>query len=148
MSKQETYINYIKELLRKGVVQRKNALAKFSTKWQIGERTFDRYWKEANLEYVDEAKTIENKKAKLNIAAEEEAAERDILNKLDMQEIATKIAKSDQELSKDRLKALEFLARVEGLFAPTKISQTDNEGNNVEPSATIMELAALLKSKK
>ncbi len=138
------YLNFIKKCLRSGLVDRKSVSSKFVKKWQVSERTFDRYWKIANIQYVEEAKEAEARQKAIDYQNEEEAARRDIITKFEMQEIATKIARSDQEETKDRLKALEFLARVEGLFAPTKIASTDTDGNSIIP-ATITTLKELLK---
>jgi len=48
MAKQETYISFIVDELRKGNINRENILSNFVEKWQTSSRTFDRHWKTAN----------------------------------------------------------------------------------------------------
>lgn len=58
MAKKEAYITGILKELRSGNAERGKVLAKLGKKWQMGDRTFDRYWKIANERYIIEANEV------------------------------------------------------------------------------------------
>ena len=142
MTKTETYILFIQDNLRKGLVHRRNHLAKFVKKFQTTDRTFDRYWKIAQERHSIERGKLEIVKEENHIELEKEADKRDILNKIDTLEILTKIAKDDKEYSKERIKAMEVISKIEG-WQVTKVAQTDTEGNDLP--ATVTTIAQLVK---
>ena len=63
-------------------------------------------------------------------------------------EIASKIANSDTEKSNDRIKAMEYISKIEGEYI-TKVAQTDTEGNDVDTVtvASAVDLVKLIKGK-
>jgi len=66
MTKQEVYIDFIINELRKGNVLYKDVLLVFVSKFKVTEQTFVRYWKKANALYLEERnKTNEKKERKL-----------------------------------------------------------------------------------
>ncbi len=51
MAKKEKYVDFIFGELTKGNVKREQVLSKFVKKWQTSSRTFDRYFKIANIDF-------------------------------------------------------------------------------------------------
>src|SRR5690606_6462128 len=85
-------------------------------------RLYDKYYPEAQ-------ESLNNKKIEIGIQKQKDAVNKAILTKLERMEIASKIAngvarKIDGNLivptDNDRLKALEYLSKIEGDFAPVK----------------------------
>ena len=133
MTKQETYISFIDGELKSGIVKRETVLAKFVKKWQVSPRTFDRAWKIAQERHTEYLNKLNKEKEALTTEAEKEAVKSAVLTKSQRMEIASNIAlgkarKIGGEIiipsDGDRLRALDYLAKVEGDYAPTK-SQVD-----------------------
>lgn len=102
-------------------------LAKIVKKWQISTRTFDRHWKTANEAYKQRQesiqKTLTAKSTEAAIKRQNEA----ILTKEERMVIASKIARGEgwrvgknvlAPSAGDRLRALDWLAKVEGDYMP------------------------------
>ena len=163
MTKNESYISFIKDYFRKGIFERSAILPKCVKKWQCSERTFDRYWKKAQIEHSKEVRDIENKKAEHNKQLELEASKVSIIGKIEKRELLAKIIRSDILLDRtvstlegfkniktkpyplEILKAIELDNKMAGDYAPTKIAETDVEGNDKKESITVTTLLDLLK---
>ena len=85
-------------------------------------RLYDKYYPEAQ-------ESLNNKKIEIGIQKQKDAVNKAILTKLERMEIASKIAKGEAwqvrgnlvvPTGNDRLKALEYLSKIEGDFAPVK----------------------------
>jgi hypothetical protein len=141
-------VKFLLDNLLSGKIKRGENLAAFCEKYQVSERTFDTYWVKAQKEFVAIKENDIKKAAAKSSRDEVKAAEAIILTKLQRLEIASKIANSDTEKSNDRIKAMEYISKIEGEFI-TKVAQTDSEGNDVgfEISSAI-ELMKVVKGKK
>ena len=118
MTKSDTYTAFIREQLRKGNVIRERVMANFGKKWQIGDRTFDRYWKLAQQQHAAEKAAIISEEAV-------KAVKRDIIDKYERLEILSKMArgigrKVGDELmiptDHDRRGAIDLINKMEGLY--------------------------------
>jgi len=140
-SNKQTYIDFIIDNLNNGIVERGEVMSEIGKKWQISDRTFDRYWKKANEAYQEQREAINKKKLEESITQEKEAVKSLVLDKYARMKIAEGIAlgkarriegqivmPSDAE----RLKALDYLSKIEGDYAPTKTANTDSSGNDVD----------------
>lgn len=125
MTKSDTYTAFIREQLRKGNVIRERVMANFGKKWQIGDRTFDRYWKLAQQQHAAEQKAIESKKAAIISEEAVKAVKRDIIDKYERLEILSKMArgigrKVGEEImiptDHDRRGAIDLINKMEGLY--------------------------------
>lgn len=137
----QTYIDFIVNELNKGNVQYKDVCSVFCSKFQLSERTFNSYWKNANVAFSEQREAINKKKLEESITQEKEAVKSLVLDKYARMKIAEGIAlgkarriegqivmPSDAE----RLKALDYLSKIEGDYAPTKTANTDSSGNDVD----------------
>ncbi len=73
MAKSESYISFISDLLKTGIVERKKVLAKFVKKWQVSDRTFDRAWKTAQEKHSDYINTLQKEKDIISTELEKES---------------------------------------------------------------------------
>lgn len=99
------------------------------SKWHIGHRTFIRYWKEAITTYSERQQSIQNELLIQSTEASKERLKLAILTKDERMEIASKIAKGEAwrvddtviiPNGSDRMKALDYLSKIEGDFAAVK----------------------------
>lgn len=161
-------IEFIKKHLREGG-KRIDILAKYVKKWPtVSERTFSRRLKEAQDELQDEKQAIKDKTAEL-VAKEVKARKLDIMDAMERKAILTKMArgkiylykpivvKNEIQLVKavpdynDRKSAIAELNRMDGDYAPAKISQTNPDGTEIEQKTTMSlsdALALLAELKK
>lgn len=124
------------------------------SKFQLIERTFNNYWKEANTIYQERQQSILKQVEQDNVELEKERLKRQILSKHERMEIASKIAKGEawkvqNELivpsAGDRMRALDYLSKVDGDFAVKKVDVTTggekiniiNLGRGIKPDETI-----------
>ena len=139
----------IKEI-EKGITYKK-ALGVVGGKWGIPPTTFDRYWKIANEQHTAKQDVIKKELTAIDTAAAINARKRAIMTADERKEYLTKILNGEitvkvpiviagkimeynlQSNHNDRIKALSELNKMEGDYAPTKISQTDKDGENVPP---------------
>lgn len=114
--------------LEKGVVFT-DCLKLFSTKYDQHRATFVNWWKEANLRYQERRQSIQKQLLDESAQNEKERLKRAILTKEQRIEIAANIAlgkgrKMEGQLliptDSDRLRALDYLSKIEGDYAPTK----------------------------
>lgn len=143
----ETYITFLISELEKGA-ERGETLSKFVEKWQKTPRTFDRLWKIAKERHKETQEKAQKAIADLTIAAAEGRQKTAIIDKQRRMEIASSIAEGkawrvqngqSAEIvipsANDRIKALDYLSRIDGDYKPTKVANTDPEGNELPPPA-------------
>ena len=137
----QTYIDFINNELNKGNVKYNDVCLLFCTKFSLTKQSFNKYWKTANEAYQKQRETINRQKMDESIANEIEAVKSLILDKYDRLKIAEDIAQGKAEKIEgtlivpspsDRLRALDYLSRVHGDYAPTKLAATDSEGKDKE----------------
>mgnify|MGYP000889087278 CR=1 FL=1 len=115
--------------------------------WTLSESTFKRYWKDANVIYSERQEIIQSELTKESTEAAKERLKKAILTKDERMEIASKIAKGEgrkvpvkfnQEgkpiafevvypTAGDSLRAIDFMAKVEGDYAPKKLEHDIKE---------------------
>lgn len=118
-------------------------------KWQMPERTFNRYWKTANEQHIVKQQEIKKELAEVDKQAAIEARKEAIMTANERKELLTKIANGQMKVKKpfvisgkimeylsepdaaDRMKAISELNKMDGSYAPAKIAQTDTEGNDI-----------------
>ena len=138
----------------KGIEQgndRGKLLATIAKKWQISNRTFDRHWKTAQEQHIDRQQALKERLTKVDEAAAIESRKKAIMTSDQRKELLTKIANGELKIKKpfviagkimeypaepdasDRLKAIAELNKMDGDYAPTKIAQTNKDGDDVKP---------------
>jgi len=130
----EIYIDFIIEELEKGNVKYNDVMLVFVSKFELTEQTFVRYWKKANEVYSERRSLINEAKLNEAINQEKEAVKTLLLSKVDRMRIAEDIALGESFESNgkiitptpsERMKALEYLSKIDGDFATTKVEQTN-----------------------
>jgi hypothetical protein len=125
----EQYIDFIIDELNKGNVQYKDVMLVFVSKFELTEQTFVRYWKTANEAHREAQQAIKEAKEVQTIANEIDKLKTLNLTKIDRMKIAEGIAMGKAKRIEgqiivpshsDQLKALDYLAKIEGDYAPTK----------------------------
>jgi hypothetical protein len=136
MQKKQIYIDFILEELNKGNVQYKDVCSVFCGKFRLSERSFDKYWKQANEAHRIARESINSAKLEQTIIEEKEAVKRNVLSKLEAMEILTEIAIGKPKRIEgvvvfpsagERRGAIETMSKIEGWNAPTK-QETKIEG--------------------
>lgn len=124
----ENIINDILIELEKGITF-SDCLALNGTKWQLSQRTFARYWKDANEAYKEVLNKRQKELADISTEAEKERLKSALLTKHERILIAQSIAQGKAWKSGDikivpsagdRIRALDFIAKVEGDYSPIK----------------------------
>lgn len=150
----QTYIDFIMDELNRGNVQYKDVMLAFVSKFKLTEQTFVRYWKTANEAYQEQRETINRQKMDESIANEMEAVKSLVLDKYDRLKIAEDIAQGKAKKIEgtlivpspsDRLRALDYLSRVHGDYAPTKVAATDSEGKDKEQISIVAPVGVRLE---
>jgi hypothetical protein len=109
--------------------------------WTLSESTFKRYWNIANNEHKEAQNLIKKATEVQTITNELNRLKTLNLTKIDRMIIAEKIAMGKAKRIEgqiivpspaDQLKALDYLSKIEGDYAPTKTAQTDVQGNNAK----------------
>lgn len=122
-------IDLITAELDKGETSRAVILSKTIEKCQISERSWDRHWREARRAYTEARAAIESKKMEQTTQAELNRHKEAILSREQRLEIASKIAKGEAwrvgntvmaPTAGDRVRALDYISKIEGDYAPTK----------------------------
>jgi len=140
MSNKQIYIDFIVDQLNNGIVERSDVMAIFVKKWQMSDRSFDRYFKIAKEQHSEAMQKIKDAKEAVTIEQTKKDAERLYLSRAERMEIAFKIAMGKYRsvggelfvpTDSDRLKALDYLAKMDGDYKPAKTAQTDSEGNDI-----------------
>lgn len=110
-------------------------------KFRLSERTFDKYWKIASQRFGEAQQAIQKDLLEGSAKAAKERLNKAILTKDERMEIASRIAKGESweergavitPYASDRMKALDYLSKIEGDYAPTKIAETDSEGKDID----------------
>ena len=123
MSNKQAYIDFILNELNKGNVKHNDVMSVFVSKWQLSERQFTRYWKQANEIYTEQRQAIQKEKQAVTTETEKKAVKSLVLDKIGRMKIAEQIAlESDKDI--DKLKALDYLSKIEGDYAPEKKEHT------------------------
>lgn len=131
--------------------ERGNLLATIGKKWQLSQRTFDRYWKTANQQHTERQQALKKELEALDTQMALEARKKAILTAEERKEILTKIAKGEIPLNKpmvvdgqielvevvpdwsDRRAAIAELNKMDGEYAPTKVAPTTPDGKPLSP---------------
>ena len=149
LPQKQIYLDFILDELKAGVVERKEILSKFVKKWQVTPRTFDRHLLKAREQYILFAEELSRKKDEALKEAETATVGRIILSRDERLEIASKIAKGEAwkitgtntivaPTAADRLKALDYLAKVDGDYTPQK-TETIIKQTYRMPDGTVIE---------
>jgi hypothetical protein len=134
MQNKQTYNDFIINELNKGNVKYNDVCSAFCSKFQLSERSFNKYWKQANYTHSTQRETINKERLSTSISTEKEAIKTLILDKIKRMQIAEEIALGKPKKIEgqiimptfaDRLKALDYLSKIEGDFAPKEIDLVD-----------------------
>lgn len=101
-----------------------DCLRLIATSCDLHKATFTRYWKEANKTYLERRQSIEKELTGERLEAEKERLKSNILTKTQRMQLATDIALNEESSNNDKLKALDYLSKIEGDYAPV---QTESE---------------------
>ena len=127
----QVYVDWIvKYIKRNEIVERKTVFAKFCDKFPVSSRTFDNYWRAAQDKIGSEQEKVSKAIDEAIEKTADKAAEYKILTKAERLEIASLIANSSTEKPADRIKAMDYISKIQGEYI-TKVAQTDSEGNDV-----------------
>jgi len=148
-SNKQVIIDAIIKQLENGK-ERGNILATVGKKWQLSTRTFDRLLKIAQQQHTIKQQAIKDAIAKDTTIKELESRKQAIMTAIERKEKLTKIANGEQmafqqllgngKIAKglmvptltEQMKAIAELNKMEGDYAPTKVANTDTDGNNVK----------------
>jgi hypothetical protein len=146
-------IDHIKDLMRNGIVNRNEVMAKFGEKWQnTPTRTFDRHWSTARDEFNDELRakeaileqtrteTLQGEIA-ANIATESEldlVLSRIAMGGCRVQEFIKGEAIIRDITPTEVIMAADKLYKRKGSYAPAKIANTDSKGEDVDSPLDIL----------
>jgi hypothetical protein len=160
-SNKQVIVDFIVSRLEKGE-QRATILAKVVKKWQSSVRTFDRLLKIANEQYSNRLHLASKAADDTYVAMKAEAAKEAVMSKQEREEYLTKLIKGDIEIpytevkwnpvSKSfetiqfvelashgaRISAISELNKMGGDYAPSKVAQTDKDGNDVPAPKTLL----------
>ena len=99
-------------------------------KWPVAPRTYDRLWKIARERHSLAQQETQRQMADISTQNTLERLDEAIIDKLERMKIASRIAKDEKNFPGDRLKALDFLAKIDGDYAPV---QKEISGKNGAP---------------
>ena len=140
----QQYIDFIVECFDKGVAERVDVMASIGKKWQLSERTFDRYFKIAKGAIQERNKHLES--ARLSVMTEniKDAVNEAIISDLELEAILCQIAQGNMKIAEivggeavltdikpnDMVNAIDKLFKKRGTYAPTKqdVNLTDKGG--------------------
>ena len=139
MSKHEKYIEFIINEFQNGEVDKRTIFAKICEKMRIGSRTYDTVWKKAQQRHSERANLARQKKDEQYIEMASKVEIGAIIDKARRMAIASEIAEGKltdgQGREPDfnaRLKALDYLAKVEGDYAPIKNEHSGKDGQPIQ----------------
>jgi hypothetical protein len=129
MQNKKTYTDFIISELNKGNVKYNDVCLLFCSKFDLTKQSFNKYWKIANTEHIEQREAINKEKLSTIIQIEKEAVKRDIMDLMEAKEILSKIGRgmgrsmngqvfypSDNE----RRGAIDLLSKINGWNAPQK----------------------------
>jgi hypothetical protein len=126
----QIYIDFIIESLSNGEVSFENVFKRILTKFNLSRPTFAKYWKLANEQHSEAMQKLKEVKDAVLVEQTKKEAKRLYLDRAQRMEIAFQIALKG-EYDSDKLKALDYLAKMDGDYKPAKTAQTDSEGNDI-----------------
>ncbi len=135
MLKTEAYRQFLLKKLRAGKFKAEDVKPLFCKKFNLGESSFFKYWRQAKKEYE---LYLEESKAKARDAATDAEAELeklDLVDKAERMKIASDIARSISHKAADRMKALDYLSKIHGDYAPIKQDHT-SKGKKINATPT------------
>lgn len=121
-----------------------------ATKWNLTRPTFIRRWNIAKEQHTERQQKIKEKLAKVDEEAAIEARKMEIMTAAERKEVLTKIANGTLKIKRpfviggkimeypaepdatDRRNAIAELNKMEGDYAPSKVAQTDKDGNDIK----------------
>jgi len=124
-------------------------LSLIEPKCAISRATFTRYWKEAGIKAIDERIEMESLIHDATIHLEIESRARAIMTANERREFLTKVARGEIKFTiykvvdktlhelkvspgfQDRIKAIAELNKMDGDYAPIKVSNTDSKGKDI-----------------
>lgn len=145
MAKEDVYIKFILDELDNKNVDRAIVLAKFVKKWQVSDRTFDRYWKTANERHTEAVRALELERQGLLSESLKDEIQAQILTETEIDLILSKIVTGDIKVEEyikgepvirdispsDIIAAADKLYKRKGSYAPTKLANTTASGDDV-----------------
>ena len=149
----ENIINDILIELEKGTTY-SDCFVVIGRNWTLSESSFKRYWKDANEAYKKVLNKRQTELDALTTDLEKERLKSAILTKHERMEIASNIAKGKAWKSgnvmvvpnaSDRMKACDYLSKIDGDYAPTKVAETDSDGNDKLNIEDVKQLSDLVK---
>ena len=128
MSK-DLYISFILDELKAGNVERGKVMATFGKKWQVGDRTFDRYWKNAQIQFNEWLILQDKAKDEVRVNENLNAVKQGVIDKNKALAILSKIAEEETKLSAtgivsaktEQINAVKAISEIEGWNAPSKV---------------------------
>lgn len=127
MQNKQTYIDFIVNELNKGNVQYKDVCSVFCSKFQLSERTFNSYWKNANVAFSKQREAINKEKLIATIDQEKKEVKRAIIDKFEALEILSDIAKGKAKRIEGQIvmpspseqrQAIDSIAKIQGWNSP------------------------------
>jgi len=103
-----------------------------STKWQLADRTFVRYWKEARTRFSELSERTKTAFEEVYLDGKKEALKKAILTKHERMELLTKLAKGEiptwrEVITEDGIQRLEYYSGAEAKAAIAEINKMDGE---------------------
>lgn len=142
MTKQDLYVQYILEQLQSGVTEPTDMVAGFCSKFQKTERTFWNYWNDASERHIKAQQAINDARDRVFVEANVNAVNEIILSRQRVLEMTSEVVRLayDQVIQSEGADksvyafaaAVEKLNKLEGYEKPTKLANTDSDGNDKE----------------
>jgi hypothetical protein len=136
---------------------RSDVMAITRDKWQMGERTFDRYWALAKKRFLVVQKDIADMQKAVILETAEARMRSSIMSKQERMEVLSAIARSELDLAKevvtalgietlnvkpdynDRKAAIAELNKMEGDYAPVKTDLT-SKGEKIQSTPSTIQI--------
>ena len=142
MTKQDLYVQYILERLQSGVTEPTDMVSGFCSKFQKTERTFWNYWNDASERHIKAQQAINEARDRVFVEANVNAVNEVILSRHRVLEMTSNVVALayNQVVESNGLDkavyafaaAVEKLNKLEGYEKPTKLANTDSDGNDKE----------------
>jgi hypothetical protein len=150
-SNKQVIVDYIIKDIEKGT-DRGKVIAKYCKKFQKSDRTIDSYWKIANQQYKERQDKAKAAADEAYIKASADAAVVAVMSSQERKEILSKIARGERTEfapnpkeagtfievpvaieTLEVIKAISELNKMEGDYAPTKVANTNKDGDDIPP---------------
>lgn len=129
--KKEVYVEFIIDNLKSGIVDYKENIRLFQTKFDTSRQTFINYWKIANAQYAGLIQCEKSEKNKIFLEKKINESEKGYLKREQKIKILSEIASGEITLGtgekiispnfKERILAIQELNRMDGDHSPTRI---------------------------